>query len=266
MKKIDNHAHWEIRRGSADEARVYCMKADTRLEGPWEYGEASKGQGQRRDLEEATHTALTTRSIRAVAQQHPSSFVKYHNGFQSLLFHTTTARTEPPRVLLYYGVTGSGKTRQAYADYGDALYRKAPDTVWFDGYCGQKTLLLDDFAGAASKMSLSYLLQLLDRYPIDVQVKGSYASLQATKIIITSNLHPRLWYDYSKREGQYQALIRRIHEIWLYREDGCPLYISRSSFANDWWEGCNEASTLENVTRPNTPEPSDEEILDVLDL
>ena len=32
-------AHFETRRGNQSDARRYCMKEDTRLEGPWEYGE-----------------------------------------------------------------------------------------------------------------------------------------------------------------------------------------------------------------------------------
>ncbi len=35
-------AHFERRRGTADEARNYCRKEDTRLAGPYEFGEYGK--------------------------------------------------------------------------------------------------------------------------------------------------------------------------------------------------------------------------------
>lgn len=38
MKKLFPGAHLEKRRGTQAEARAYCMKNDSRLEGPWEYG------------------------------------------------------------------------------------------------------------------------------------------------------------------------------------------------------------------------------------
>jgi len=37
MKKICNKAHWEIVRVN-NGAHDYCMKEDTRVEGPWEFG------------------------------------------------------------------------------------------------------------------------------------------------------------------------------------------------------------------------------------
>nr|AHC72255.1 master replication initiator protein [Faba bean necrotic yellows virus]AHC72263.1 master replication initiator protein [Faba bean necrotic yellows virus] len=39
MKKLIPGAHFEKRRGTQGEARAYAMKEDTRIEGPWEYGE-----------------------------------------------------------------------------------------------------------------------------------------------------------------------------------------------------------------------------------
>lgn len=39
VKKIHKTAHWENRMGTHKEAKDYCMKEDTRMEGPWEYGQ-----------------------------------------------------------------------------------------------------------------------------------------------------------------------------------------------------------------------------------
>ncbi len=261
VKKLLKNAHWEKRMGSRDAARDYCRKEDSREDGPYEAGDFQKGgQGTRSDLQEIAKIAKETGSIRACIEHNPAAFIQYHRGIQALCFYSKPKRMVAPRVILHYGRTGTGKTYNVFSKYPD-VYRKAPDTVWFDGYDGQRVLLLDDFVGAASKMSLSYLLQLLDRYPIDVQIKGAYTPLLATTIYITTNLHPRLWYDYQKREEQYKALARRMKEVWWFPVSGDykSLYVEKDSFFDAWFETCDEAVVFKNVTRPNTPEASMEE-------
>lgn len=259
VKSILTRAHWERRMGTREQARDYCMKDDTRMAGPWEYGTFESNQGKRSDLQAAARVAIETHSVQAIIDHDPSLYVKYSKGFDNLLFHTMPKRTKPPKIILYYGKTGTGKTRKAYHDHPD-LYRKPPDNTWFCGYYGQKVLLLDDFAGAASKMALVFLLQLLDRYPVLLPIKGSHSQLLAETIIITTNVHPFKWYDYSERLTQYDALARRIHEVWWFKDlDGVPWYIDKDSFFVQWMPGCNENITFKNITRPNTPFESEEE-------
>jgi len=52
VKKLLPQAHWEPRRGTAEEAKSYCQKAETRVSGPWELGvPKQENQGKRSDLE-----------------------------------------------------------------------------------------------------------------------------------------------------------------------------------------------------------------------
>jgi len=140
---------------------------------------------------------------------------------------------------LLYGATGCGKTRYIVDKHGvfsgDNVYRKAPDTRWFDGYSQQDVLVLDDFSGASSKMSLNYVLQLLDRYSINVEVKGDYTPLLATKIYITTNNHPSLWYKWDRREEQYRALARRIQNVYCFHGK-VPFIAEHKSFFGDFVE------------------------------
>ena len=246
LKKIDSGAHFERRWGTAKQAADYCKKKESRIAGPWEQGK-STGQGSRTDIHTAARLAIETQSIKAVAEEHPGTFVKYSRGFEKLVSIMQPERTEPPRVVLYYGAPGTGKTRQAYQLYGDTLYHKTANTKWFDAYTGQKTLLLDDFAGAASKMPLTYTLQLLDRYPMKVEVKGGFVNMIATNIVLTTNIHPRLWYDYSKRECQYKALARRIHSCyWFTDAEKEAIEVTHDSFFNEWFETCIEENVFVN--------------------
>ncbi len=234
-------AHVEPRRGTRKQARDYCMKTDTRVRGPWEHGTWEKGgSGARNDLLEVSDMVRAGCKLGEVSREYPVQFIKYHRGISKLISLNIEVRTVAPTVILCFGKTGTGKTKWAF-DSQPQLYRKPPDTRWFDKYEGQKCLLLDDFAGAASKMSLNYVLQLLDRYPIQIEVKCDYTDLQATTILVTTNLHPATWYDYSKREEQFNALARRFHKVlWFHTFGEPPKPVSVQTFFKSWWEGCSD--------------------------
>lgn len=84
VKKWLYRAHWEVRRGTAQQAREYSSKEETRVRGPWSIGEQEVSrQGHRTDLSRAVEI-LTQQGMRAVAQQEPEAFVKFHRGLQAL--------------------------------------------------------------------------------------------------------------------------------------------------------------------------------------
>lgn len=164
-------------------------------------------------------------------------------------------RRAAPTVYLLYGKAGVGKTRLVNDKYpiGDVSFKKAPDTRWFDGYDAQDVLLLDDFSGAASKMSLNYVLQLLDRYEMSVEVKGDTVPLLATKIFITTNNHPSTWFKWDNRREQYKALARRIHHVIGF-VDHTPRLLNRELFfgeLKDQQFGDYSASSCEWEEQPS---------------
>ncbi len=196
------------------------MKDDTKIQGPFEYGDwRLGGQGTRTDILAVTDRIQEGATAVDVSSEFPCTFIKYHRGIEKLVHYSEKQRTQPPEIILLYGPTGTGKTKWCY-DHHPTLYRKPCDTRWFDRYTGNEVLLLDDFGGAMSKMSLLYLLQLLDRYPLIVEAKGSHVNMMATTILITTNHHPRKWYDYEKRESSYDALERRIHKVMYFAKFG----------------------------------------------
>ena len=50
VKKINPRAHWDLRRGTHDEARAYCTKEDTRIQPYVEKGVPPITRGKRTDL------------------------------------------------------------------------------------------------------------------------------------------------------------------------------------------------------------------------
>lgn len=109
-------------------------------------------------------------------------------------------------VVVYWGSTGLGKSRRAWCEAGLDAYPKDPRSKFWDGYNGQEHVVIDEFRGA---IDISHMLRWLDRYPVIVEVKGSSVCLKCSKIWITSNIHPSMWYPDLDRET-YLALERRL--------------------------------------------------------
>lgn len=260
QNRTTDNFHCTPARGSRSQNVTYCSKPDTHVEGPWTSGTSTQ-QGTRTDLTGLANMAMTATSLREVIAFDPAGFCRYSRGLQTI--HTTfrAARTTAPTVVLLYGPPGTGKTRHIMDNYDhENVYVKQTDDRFFDGYEGQDVFLLDDFAGRASKMSLKFCLMLLDRYPVALPVKGSTVSLLATKIYITTNVHPNVWYDYTNRSGQYECISRRIHQVFWYPKTGPPIPVTKHSFFDRWSEHCVE----ENVFVPLVAEaPGNQEEADL---
>lgn len=71
-------------------------------------------------------------------------------------------------------------------------------------------------------MRLVDVLRLLDIYPVQVPIKGSFVYLHATVIIITTNVPLEDWYDYTRRKDSYEAMKRRITVFREFKEPYVP--------------------------------------------
>lgn len=108
---------------------------------------------------------------------------------------------------VFWGTTGTGKSRRAWDEAGMEAYAKDPRTKWWCGYRGQNHVIFDEFRG---DISIAHLLRWLDRYPVCVETKGGAMPLAASKIWITSNLDPNMWYP-DLDEDTRMALMRRLN-------------------------------------------------------
>lgn len=200
--------HLEPRRGTQAQAVAYCTKDDTRCPDhePFTWGEM-KAQGKRNDLNRAIELLQEKVSIIEVINDQPGllPYINALGKYQSML-HDNVVRDEAPEVIVIVGEPGTGKTREVY-DKEPEVYRVAEptSTVWFDGYRGEEAVLFDDFNG---NIRYHYLLQLLDRYKMRVNIKGGTTNWCPKRIYITSNSEPTSWYQQDTK-----ALIRRITKM-----------------------------------------------------
>ncbi len=119
----------------------------------------------------------------------------------------------PPKVYWLWGPTGSGKTRYAVEQAGDE-YWISNHSEWFDGYWGQKCVIIDDLRSGTYKFS--FLLRLLDRYPMMVQIKGGWEVWHPEVIYITAPERPEKVFinrETGETWDSIDQLIRRIHEF-----------------------------------------------------
>ncbi len=222
----DPRTHAEICKGSREQNIAYCTK-DESLDGAesrFEYGERSAGgQGRRNDIHAALDVikkGVTPETFHALYEDHGQVMVKYNRGMSAAVSHYLgrSPRGDPPFVFVHYGPTGTGKTYNVYDKHPVSDVWRAPVAVsgsqWFDGYLGQKVALFDDFDG--HHPAITVMLQVLDRYPLTVPVKGGHVTWLPRFIYITSNLKPDDWYPESG-EAHRKALKRRFTQA-IYHE------------------------------------------------
>lgn len=208
MKRLDRNAHWEMRKGTHEQAKAYCSKETTRLAGPYEIGRDLE-QGRRMDLEGCARAIAEGATPQAVAEQSPAVYTRYSRGLTALALILAKPRKFKTKVTVIYGETGTGKSKWALENYPDA-YWKPSCSKWWDGYSDQETVVMDEFYGW---LPYCEMLRLLDRYPTMVETKGGHANFVPKNIIILSNKAPEDWYEPSK--CPYPALERRIENLGL---------------------------------------------------
>jgi hypothetical protein len=217
IKKLfgNNTIHIEKRRGTAAQAAAYCKKLDeTHLAGPWELGEIShQGQDQTAKMEKESQNEVLLnlkKGFTGIKDVPVDMLRSCPQGVKMALTLAPPVRRKQVDIYYIEGDTGIGKTYGIFKMFPDA-YRPlaAGDKLWFDGYSGEKTLLLDELRG---NIKLSFLLQILDPYPLKVEIKGGTVNAEWERVFITTNTPPEKWYPRISQEDPrtFKALLRRI--------------------------------------------------------
>lgn len=190
----------------SDAARQYVFKEDTRIDGTaFELGELPFRRGESVDWEIIRTNAKRGR----LDDIPPDVYCRLYGNFKRIAVDHMEPIGVERTITVYWGRTGTGKSRRAWDEAGLNAYPKDPRTKFWDGYRNHQHVVMDEFRGG---IDIAHILRWFDRYPVVVEVKGSSVVLAATHIWITSNIDPRRWYP-DLDEETLAALLRRLHIV-----------------------------------------------------
>jgi hypothetical protein len=195
-----------VAKGNAKENLAYCSKENS----PLVFG-APMIQGERTDIALVKDLIDQGKSMIEVANTDFKTYVRFKRsleGYRTMVQNKTTY--EKPKVVCNLGKTGTGKSRFVYDNHEIESIWSWTDKHWFDNYELHEVALFDDFDG--SDFSFRFLLRVLDRYPIQVPVKGGFVAWRPKVIYFTTNVHPKHWFPAQKLED-VEGLLRRFDLI-----------------------------------------------------
>jgi len=165
--------HVEPRRGTRDQARDYTRKDGGEI---FEWG----------IYERLSVAELLKQPISKIKEENLMLYLRYHRGLEKLQLCKGNAFRDVLVYIYYSNQSGVGKTRKVMEM--DDVYKLDPPYTWWDGYEGQKRLLLDDYRLRA--IPKGQLLNILDGYQLRLETKGSHAWAAWTEVYITTNTPP----------------------------------------------------------------------------
>ncbi len=252
--------HLEVKKGTPIQAVNYCIHKDPKEEEKlkdakdiFEYGERPTGaqQGKRNDLEDGIKILKEGGTINDIAQEYPHLIVKYPSGFVKLAALLKEAEVPLERtvdVFWLWGKTGTGKTHAA-------IWSDPEDCFIFHGfqlqkgnfcsYKGQGTLVIDEFA---HQCKISYLLSLLDKVKLELEVKYGSTFAQWHTVFVTTNInYPHAVYP-GANDNHRAALFRRIKKAVHFT----TVYEPGRETTPIMWDVAGDES-FGDVTTPDSP-------------
>ena len=235
-------------RGQPSDSLAYCTKGETRVEGTtyWQYGDCPGGQGSK--LAKVAKV-IKEAGLKAAIKEFPETYITNGRGMKDLnrFYLSEKERNTEMCVIVVYGTPGCGKSYWAKRIFApnDTYTLPAVSSggqAWFDGYNGERVLLIDEFSG---RIEFELFKNMLDPYPMQCPVKGDYVPALWDTVIITTNFHPNTWYPNDKDPwgtSVVSPIQRRIH---VFIEGRGRYELGTAEFQATCWE-----VTADNYNQP----------------
>ncbi len=215
-KNLPEGCHLEAMIDTAETSANYCKK-----DGDWEEYGVMKSQGQRKDfddMKEFIDAGVKKGTLTELDLWHENygMMSRYHKSQRRYKFLSERVQYKAFRdvyVMVFYGSTGSGKTKAAMALADWSIH--ASQLQWWDTYePSMKCIVIDEFD---NQCKITYTLGLMDGHPMRLPVKGGFTWAGWEKVIYTTNLTPDQIHKHAKPKHR-EALDRRVDE-WINFDD-----------------------------------------------
>lgn len=215
-------AHIEEVKGTNAQARDYCSKSDTRVEGPVELG-AFAEERSRTDISNFMELVKLRTDYSDLERLYPKLYFDNINKLDKIKENDRLDKFKKKlrdvSVTYIYGEPGIGKTSYIINNHELGTFYNVPFYKYgnFDGYDGEDIIVFDEFTG---QIEITLMNKLLDRYPMMLPSRYANKVCCYTKVYIVSNLPLSSLYLNERENGLYNAFLRRIHTVIRFDKKG----------------------------------------------
>lgn len=166
--------------------------------------------GRTRTRDSTIKELIEKGDLKKIRDEHYGYFIRYRRTLlDDMVAQFKPTTSEHLRGIWLFGESGTGKTQ--FVSKLESTYFKAANK-WWDGYMGERLIILDDIDHNIWKWGIHYIKRWTDHYAIIGEIKGSHANINHEWFIVTSNET----LDESLKEVEYKhriALKRRFIEF-----------------------------------------------------
>lgn len=193
-----------------------CAKKGYKINPDWtEFGERMK-QGERKDIAAYQAAIDDGMSYEDCYRQFFAILTRYPNSYNLYKSAIIPPRTEPPMVLLFWGLTGTGKSSiPKRLKYTEVVY----DGKFFSG--SAEYIYIDDLE--PKQFNRSLFLRITHEHDTTVPIKGGWAPWRPKVIIFTSNFSPDALFGFDQA---YYSRFSHIQEFTIQFERQVAKFVS----------------------------------------
>ena len=222
-KWFKSKCHFEVMFGNIEQNEKYCSK-----DGFYTKLGYFCNKGYRTDWHNIKEDIRNGSSMYDIMENYTSHFGHYVNGIKAIKTEIDnkilSTKIRNLECTIIYGATGVGKTTAILNQYdlNDVYVLQNPDkdNKNWNGYDGQKVLVIDDFYGWIRP---SEMLRLLDGKPYRVRKLNGFSWAQFEKVYITSNCCPLEWWQNADIPTEV------LEAVWRRCQNFCLEVLSRGN-------------------------------------